>query len=106
MGTVYRKRTTRPLPSGADIITRKGERLARWKDGRGKKSDGSVDHGPGRQPPHCDHGGDLDGEIPGRTEHHPRSRYRLPRQTGGPLRAGGSGTRRHFRRPSCAPGSG
>jgi integrase len=33
---VYRKQTTRPLPAGAEIIVRKGERLARWKDRRGK----------------------------------------------------------------------
>ncbi|MGH7192264.1 MAG: tyrosine-type recombinase/integrase, partial [Candidatus Saccharimonadales bacterium] len=31
MGTVYRKTVTRPLPTAAEIITRKGERLARWK---------------------------------------------------------------------------
>ena len=27
---------TRPLPPGAEIIVRKGERCARWKDRRGK----------------------------------------------------------------------
>jgi integrase len=36
MGTVFRKQTTRPLPRGAEIFTRKGERFARWKDRRGK----------------------------------------------------------------------
>ena len=36
MATVYRKTVTKPLPENAEIITRKGERLARWKDGRGK----------------------------------------------------------------------
>jgi integrase len=36
MGTVYRKTFTKPLPAGAEIIVRKGERLARWKDAKGK----------------------------------------------------------------------
>src|SRR5262249_16217679 len=31
-----KKQTTRPLPPGAEIFTRKGERFARWKDRRGK----------------------------------------------------------------------
>ena len=36
MGTVYRKMTTRPMPVESEIFTRKGERLARWKDSKGK----------------------------------------------------------------------
>ena len=32
MGTVYRKTATKPLPSGAKLIVRKGERLAEWAD--------------------------------------------------------------------------
>ena len=36
MGTVYRKTVTKPLPAGAEIFTRKGERFARWKDAKGK----------------------------------------------------------------------
>lgn len=36
MGTVYRKTVTRPLPAGAEIIVRNGERLARWKPVKGK----------------------------------------------------------------------
>ena len=36
MGTVFKKQTTRSLPPGAEIIVRKGERLARWKDRQGK----------------------------------------------------------------------
>jgi integrase len=36
MGTVYRKTFTKPLPAGAEIIVRKGERLARCKDAKGK----------------------------------------------------------------------
>ena len=31
MGAVFKKQTTRPLPAGAEIFTRKGERFARWK---------------------------------------------------------------------------
>jgi len=31
MGTVYRKTFTKPLPAGAKIIVRKGERFAKWK---------------------------------------------------------------------------
>ncbi len=36
MGSVLRKSYTKPVPPGAEIITRKGERLARWRDSRGK----------------------------------------------------------------------
>lgn len=36
MGTVSRKAFTKPLPAEAEIILRKGERLARWKDRKGK----------------------------------------------------------------------
>ncbi len=42
MGTVYRKTVTRPLPAEATIITRKGERLATWKDRRGKTRTASL----------------------------------------------------------------
>ena len=31
MGTVFRKTVTRPLPARAEIVERKGERLARWR---------------------------------------------------------------------------
>ena len=37
MATVYRKIITRKLPTGAEIFTRKGERLAKWKDRKGRK---------------------------------------------------------------------
>ena len=36
MGTVFKKMFTKPLPAGAEIFVRKGERFARWKDRRGK----------------------------------------------------------------------
>ncbi|WP_164103222.1 hypothetical protein [Candidatus Laterigemmans baculatus] len=36
MASVFKKKTTRPLPEGAEIVTRKGERIARWKLRNGK----------------------------------------------------------------------
>ena len=36
MATVFRKTVTKPLPSNAEVFTRKGERFARWKDAKGK----------------------------------------------------------------------
>jgi integrase len=36
VGTVFKKQVTRPLPPGANIFVRKGERFAKWKDRRGK----------------------------------------------------------------------
>ena len=36
MGTVYRRRTTRPLPEGAEIVTNRKGRFASWQDGKGK----------------------------------------------------------------------
>ncbi len=45
MGTVFRKQVTRPMPPGAEIITRKGERLARWKDRKGKTRTAPVTTG-------------------------------------------------------------
>jgi len=36
MGTVYRKTVTKPLPAGAKIIVRKGERFAQWQDAKKK----------------------------------------------------------------------
>jgi hypothetical protein len=37
MGTVYNETYTKPLPADAEIITRKGDLLARWKDRNGKR---------------------------------------------------------------------
>ena len=37
MGSIRRKTVTKPLPAGAEIIVRKGERLAQWIDRRGKR---------------------------------------------------------------------
>jgi integrase len=36
VGAVFHKTVTRPLPPNAETFTRKGERLARWKDRKGK----------------------------------------------------------------------
>ncbi len=36
MGSVFRKSYTKPLPPGAEVIVRKGMRLARWRDATGK----------------------------------------------------------------------
>jgi len=45
MASVYRKIVTRKLPAGAEVITRKGERLAQWKDSRGKRHTAPVIEG-------------------------------------------------------------
>jgi len=36
MGTVYKETFTKPLPTGAKIIVRKGRRFAQWQDAKGK----------------------------------------------------------------------
>ena len=36
MGTVYKETFTKPLPAGAKIIVRKGQRFAQWQDAKGK----------------------------------------------------------------------
>ena len=36
MGAVFNKTITKPLPTGAKIIVRKGQRLAQWQDTKGK----------------------------------------------------------------------
>jgi integrase len=36
MSCVYRKGVFKPVPAGAEVITRKGEKLARWRDRKGK----------------------------------------------------------------------
>ena len=45
MGSLFKKTVTRPLPPGAEIITRQGERLARWRDGNGKMRTAPVTTG-------------------------------------------------------------
>ncbi len=36
MGRIFKKPITRPLPDGAEIVTRQGGRVATWRDSRGK----------------------------------------------------------------------
>jgi integrase len=36
MGTVYRKTFTKPFPAGAEVVIRRGEQMALWKDSRGR----------------------------------------------------------------------
>ena len=45
MGSVFKKTVTRPLPPGAEFITRQGVRLARWRDGKGKTRTAPVTTG-------------------------------------------------------------
>ena len=45
MGTVYRKTVTKALPSDAKVIVRKGKRLARWQDSKGKSRSADVTTG-------------------------------------------------------------
>ena len=42
MGTVFKPRTYKDIPEGAELFTRKGERFARWKDKRGKPRSAKV----------------------------------------------------------------
>ncbi len=37
MATVYKRTHTNPLPARAEIVTRKGKRVAQWTDGKGKR---------------------------------------------------------------------
>jgi len=34
---VYRETYTNPMPNGAEVFTREGQRFARWTDRRGRK---------------------------------------------------------------------
>lgn len=45
MGTVYKKTYTKPLPAGAELFIRKGERFAKWKDRKGKTRTAAVTTG-------------------------------------------------------------
>src|SRR4051794_24694601 len=36
MGQIFKKAYTKPIPAGAEFLTRKGERIARWRDAKGK----------------------------------------------------------------------
>lgn len=43
--TVYRKQVTRPLPQDAEVVTRNGKRIARWKFRNGTKKTAEVTSG-------------------------------------------------------------
>lgn len=47
MGAVYRKTVTRPLPEGAELFTRDGQRFARWKPPSGRARVAPVSEGEG-----------------------------------------------------------
>ncbi len=36
MGTVYKQSFTKPMPAGAELFVREGQRFAKWKDAKGK----------------------------------------------------------------------
>src|SRR5262245_51674148 len=45
MGTVYRKTYTKPVPPNAELFTRNGEQLARWKNAKGKSRTARITTG-------------------------------------------------------------
>jgi hypothetical protein len=38
MGSVFKKAVTRPVPPGAEFVTRQGVRIARWRDAKGRSA--------------------------------------------------------------------
>ncbi|TXT39349.1 MAG: hypothetical protein FD138_99 [Planctomycetota bacterium] len=42
MATIYKAMFTKPLPTGAEIVTVKGKRCARWRSGKGKQRTAPV----------------------------------------------------------------
>jgi hypothetical protein len=46
MGSVFKKQMTKPVPAGAEVVTKKGERVARWKV-RGKVRTAPLTTGAG-----------------------------------------------------------
>ncbi len=45
MGSVYRATYTKPIPAGAELFTKGGERFARWKNSKGRKQVSPVTTG-------------------------------------------------------------
>jgi hypothetical protein len=45
VGSVFRKSVTRPVPKGAEIITRDGEHYAKWKPAKGRTKTARVTTG-------------------------------------------------------------
>ena len=89
MGTVYKETFTKPLPAGAKIIVRKGQRLAEWKDAKGKTRTAPLTAGRGP-----DHRGSrhLHRQVSGRLGDRPQGGDRLPGRNGRPVGACGLGT--------------
>jgi len=50
MATVFKKTFTKPLPEGAELFTRKGQRSARWKNAKGKTRTAKVTTGKDGKP--------------------------------------------------------
>jgi integrase len=50
VGTVFRKSFTKPIPAGAETCTRKGQRLAVWRDRKGKKRTARLTTGQDGKP--------------------------------------------------------
>ena len=51
MGTVFKETSTKPLPNGAKIIVRKGQRLAEWHRRQRETPDGARHRREGRHRP-------------------------------------------------------
>ena len=45
MGSVYKKKVTRPLPAGAELFTKRGEQFAKWKPPKGRAKTAKVTTG-------------------------------------------------------------
>src|SRR5689334_7450280 len=50
MGSLFKKQYTKPVPPGAELAERRGERSARWRDRRGKLRTCPVTTGEDGQP--------------------------------------------------------
>src|SRR4051794_20730892 len=46
MGRVFKKTVAKPLPDGAELFEKQGERFARWQSKRGRKRTAPVAAGP------------------------------------------------------------
>ncbi len=42
MGTVFKRTATKPLPVGAELLVRKGQRVAKWRDTKGRTRTAAV----------------------------------------------------------------
>ena len=78
MGPCYKKTATKPLPAGAKIIVRKGQRLAEWIDAKGRRRTAPLTAARDRHRPDCDYRPDLHREVSGRLGDRQGSGDRLP----------------------------